>query len=152
MVRISTGPAHDLYRIVYCESLIPGEQPDELRYHHGRMRVVDLYGYMLVHLIEIVACLLHLLDDELCSVGHHEVLLIDTQEVAGLVRIIRIQEEREVLLYILLVEVYTALYKRLVQTLQVEEVQLVHTVLVSHHIYIIEDRLYLLASSELYGK
>ena len=56
------------------------------------MGVVDLDHYMLVQFMQVIAFILALFQDQLGAAAYHEILLIDTQLPAVIVRIIRIKE------------------------------------------------------------
>ena len=55
--------------------------------------------------MEIITLVLSFLQNQLCCVTYHEVLLVDTEETTIVITIIRIEEEGHVLLDVCLIEV-----------------------------------------------
>ena len=132
--------------------MLVDEDPDELRDNHGRVRIVDLDDGILVEVVQVGSTCNGIVDEELCRVRHHEVLLIDTKEPACLIGVVRIEEEREVLLHGFLVEVDgTRRHEAVIDTDEVEQVEPVLRVpAVSQDIDIIELRLHIEAA-EVHG-
>ena len=56
------------------------------------MGIVDLDHHMLIQVMQVIAFLIALLQDQLCAVADHEILLVDTQKLSGAVTVVRIQE------------------------------------------------------------
>ena len=53
---------------------------------------IDLDNSMLIHLVKIIAILFHFLNDQLCTITYHKILLINSKLLSCFIRIIRIQE------------------------------------------------------------
>ena len=90
VVGVCAGLADNLDCLVHCKRFIVYQDTDQLRNNHGRMGIVDLDDCIIVHLSQIVLLFLHLHQDQLCSVADHEILLINTKQVAGFIGIIGI--------------------------------------------------------------
>ena len=90
------------------------------------MRVVDLHDGIVRQIVQVAAPLDGLSQDELGGVAHHEVLLIDAQQAPVLVRVVGIEEQREVAPHLPLVELDGVVgHKRIVHADQVKEAQAV---------------------------
>ena len=137
VIGVGAGLTYHLDCLIHGKSLFLHQNADQLRYDHGRMGVIDLDHRMVVHFSEIVFLFLHLVQDQLGGVAYHKILLIDTQKVARLIRIIRIQEQGEILLDLGLVKIDPVLHDALIQRLNIEEAQLVHTAVISGHVNVI---------------
>jgi len=106
--------------------MLGGEQANELGNDHGGMRIVDLDHGVVGQIVQVTAALDSLVDQELGSVAHHEVLLVDAKQTALLVGIIRIEEQGEVLGDLGLIEVDGAAGDQaIVDTCQVKQAQAV---------------------------
>ena len=90
VIGICTSLAHHIYRILHGKAFIPGQNTYQLRNYHGRMGVVNLDCHILVHMIKVAAFLLQFTDNQLGTVAHHEIFLIDTKQVSCLITVIRI--------------------------------------------------------------
>ena len=98
MIRIGAGFRHQLNCLIHVKALLFHQQADEFRDDHGRMRIVDLnLGIVGQPCIIIMVCL-HLPQNELGCTAAEEILLINSQQIAVLIRIVRIQEERQILI------------------------------------------------------
>ena len=89
MVRVSTGLCHDVASLIYIDSSLC-QKSDKLRDYHRRMRVVYLDSRIVCEVMEVRSSGDALVYDKLCSGAYHEVLLIDTEHSALVIRIIRI--------------------------------------------------------------
>ncbi len=87
--------------------------------------------------MEVIFALLHIGEHKSCRIGNHEILLVDTKEISCFVRVIRIQEKREVLRYRFLVKIDPLLNKLLVDRFKIKEMKFIDTVLISDNIYIV---------------
>ncbi|OQA19248.1 MAG: hypothetical protein BWY61_01972 [Firmicutes bacterium ADurb.Bin354] len=92
MIRICAGLRYHINSFFHSKSLVVDKDTDELRYYHCRMSIIDLDHRMFIHPAKIVIMLLHIHQDQLSRIAHHEILLINTKQITFLIRIIRIQE------------------------------------------------------------
>ena len=139
MISVSAGLLDDLHRLVEINMALH-KQPDQLRDHHGRMGVVDLDRHMLVKPAKLISLLLTFLQDQLRPVGHHEILLIDPQEISRLVAVVRVEEQGQVLLDIMLVKRDPVPDDTLIHPFHIKEMELVPSVLIPGHIDIVQFR------------
>ena len=137
MIRISAGLRHNLDRLLEVDAVL-AEQADELRDDHARVRVVDLDRRVVREIMVVTATCCALLEDQLRTGGHHQILLVDTETTAGLVGIVRVEEQRQVLVDGGLVEGDAVMDDALVDGIEVEEVQGVRAALVAGHRELIE--------------
>ena len=54
------------------------------------MGVIDLDRHVLMKLAKVVPLVLTFLEDKLRTVGHHKILLVDAEQVAGPIAVIRV--------------------------------------------------------------
>ena len=98
------------------------QNTDKLRDNHGWMRIVNLNNRILRQIMQIAStrnCFLH---NKLGSIGNHKVLLIYTKQLAIPIGIIRIQEEREVLLQLRLIKTNGIVrHQRIINALKIKE-------------------------------
>ena len=90
MVRVSAGFAYHIDGFGHGKILFHQKNTDKLGDNHGRMGIVNLDYRMFIQLVKVVAVFLHFLNDKAGAVGHHEILLVNTQQVACFVGIIRV--------------------------------------------------------------
>ena len=126
VVSVGDHGAYDGHGLVKLDAMLGGEQANELGNDHGGMRIVDLDHGVVGQIVQVTAALDGLVDQELGSVAHHEVLLVDAKQTALLVGIIRIEEQGEVLGDLGLIEVDGAAGDQaIVDTCQVKQAQAV---------------------------
>ena len=126
VVSVGDHGAYDGHGLVKLDAMLGGEQANELGNDHGGMRIVDLDHGVVGQIVQVTAALDSLVDQELGSVAHHEVLLVDAKQTALLVGIIRIEEQGEVLGDLGLIEVDGAAGDQaIVDTCQVKQAQAV---------------------------
>ena len=76
--------------------------------------------------MQVGAALDSLVEDKLGRIGDHEVLLVHAEQAAGVIGVVRVEEEREVLGELALVEVDGVdRHQRVVDALEVKEAQAV---------------------------
>ena len=68
------------------------QSSDQFRNDHGRMGIVDLYSCVVIEIMKIGALGPGFFQNQLGRIGTHEVFLIYTQNTAGIITVIRIQE------------------------------------------------------------
>ena len=137
MVRVGAGFAYYLNRLVHRKCLFLDKNTNQLRDHHGRMCIINLNHRMLIELMKIVFLLLHLLQNQMCRIGYHEVLLINAKKVTRFIRIIRVKEQCQVLLNRFLVKINALFHNTLINGFHIKKMQLIHSILIADHIDII---------------
>ena len=80
------------------------EETDKLRNYHTRMCIVDLDHCVIGKVMKIAAFCCCLIQDQLCRIAYHEVLLIDTKLSSCIIAVIRIQEQCQVVKDVLFVK------------------------------------------------
>ena len=115
------------------------QNADEFRNYQGRMGIVDLNRDMIRQSVKIMAEIFLFLDDQLCRIGNHEVLLVDSKQLAVLVGVIRIQEQGQVLIDTLLIETDTVTDDGFIYGIEVKQVKFCMTFLETDHIKIVHS-------------
>ena len=85
MIGISTGLTYHLYCIIHSKILFLSKNSDKFRYNHSRMGIINLNYCILMKLMQIMTCILHILNYKSCSITYHKVLLIDTKKMSCLI-------------------------------------------------------------------
>ena len=93
------------------------------------MGIVDLDAHMLMQVIQVHPSLLRFRKDELSRVAHHEILLIDSQKLSGLIAVIGIQEEGQISSDIIFVKINSVSDHVFIHAVQIEQMQAVAAVL-----------------------
>ena len=123
VVGVGAGPADLVDGLVHGQAPL-GEQADQLRDDHGGVGVVDLDDHVVRQLLQAVAPLPQLLEDQLGPGGDHEVLLVHPQQPALLVPVVGVEEAGQLVGDVRLVK-GNALLRRAGGLLHIEEVQAV---------------------------
>ena len=103
MVRVSAHIPDDRYRFLKRNAFFR-QDADQFRDDKCRMCVVDLYCSVIREIMQVGSLCGAFVDHQLCCVGYHEVFLINAQDPAFLITVIRIEEQRQILRDLLLVE------------------------------------------------
>ena len=123
VVGVGAGLRHNRNRLIHGESA-RGKQTNQLRNYHGRMGIIDLYSDILVQLMDVNASFIRLLQDQLCGVAYHEILLINPKNSSIPVTVVRIQEKRQISLDISLVKIDAVrLNHTVIDGIQVKQMQ-----------------------------
>ena len=122
VVGVGAGLGNDLHSFLKLNAPLP-QQPDQLRDDHAGVGVVDLDGGVVCQIMEVAAPGGALGQNELCTGRNHQVLLVHSQTAAGLVGIIRVEEEGQVLINSGLVEGNAVMDDALINGIKVEQVQ-----------------------------
>ena len=93
------------------------------------MGIVDLDAHMLMQVIQVHPSLLRFRKDELSRVAHHEILLIDSQKLSGLIAVIGIQEEGQISSDVVFVKIDSVSDHVFIHAVQIEQMQAVAAVL-----------------------
>ena len=122
------------------------QKTDQFRNDHRRMGVVDLNGYILCQIMEIRSPLLCFIQDQLCRIADHEILLIYAQQTAIFVTVIRVQEQRKIFLNVLFVKIDSFINDLFIDGIDVKQMQNICTVVVSCHKNVVHYRNYVIFS------
>ena len=115
------------------------QNADEFRNYQGGMGIVDLNRDMIRQSVKIMAEIFLFLDDQLCRIGNHEVLLVDSKQLAILVGVIRIQEQGQILINTLLIEADAFTDNGFINSVEIKQVKLCMAFLKTDHIKIIHS-------------
>ena len=142
MVSVRTGLADYMDCLIQSKSSLL-KQTDQFRDYHGRMGIVDLDHHMLIQVMQVIAFLIALLQDQLCAVADHEILLVDTQKLSGAVTVVRIQEQGQVFLDLVLVKTDTvARHDPLIHRIYIKQMQTVASGIITRYINVIQHRVH----------
>ena len=126
VVGVGHHAAHHRDGLVKLEAVNVHEQAHQLGDDHRGVRVVDLHHGVVGQVVQVGATLHCLVEDELRRVGDHEVLLVYAEQAAGVVGVVGVEEEREVLGELALVEVDGVhRHQRVIDALEVKQAQAV---------------------------
>ena len=137
VIGICAGLLYDLNRLIEVD-LFLNKKTDQLRNNHRRMCIIDLDRHMLMKLSEIISLFFTLADDILCCIGNHKILLINTEQISCLVAVIRIEEQRQVLTYIVLIKIDSVSNDCIIYRLYIKKMKFVASAFVSGYINIIQ--------------
>ena len=124
VIGVGTGFCDDLHGFFEVNLLIT-QQPDQLRNHHGGVGVIDLDGGIVVQVVKIAAPLQAFLQNQLSPGADHQILLIDPKKAAGVVAVVWVKEQSQVLFNVGLVKLDAVPDNGLVNGVQVEQVQII---------------------------
>jgi len=122
VVGVGAGLGNDLHGLLKLDAAL-AQQTDELRDDHAGVGVVDLDSGVVCQIMEVAAPGGALGQNELRTGGDHQILLVHPQTAAGLVGIVRVEEEGQVLINSGLVEGNAVMDDTLVNGIKVEQVQ-----------------------------
>ena len=130
VVGVGTGFFHYLDSVIHGQTL-KNKQTDQLRNHHGGVRVVDLDHSILVQIVKVAALCGAFIQNHLGCCADHEVLLVNTQLSSLFITVIRIQEQSQVVGNICFVKTDTLAHDVLIHGIHIKQVQFVRPVVVS---------------------
>ncbi len=91
MVGISAGPGDDFHGFFKINAFF-AQKTDQFRNYHGRMRVIDLDGGIIVKIMEITAPPGTFIQNQLCPGADHQILLVNPQETSVIITVVGIQK------------------------------------------------------------
>jgi len=142
MVGVCTGFADYADRLIQSKSSLL-KQTDQFRNYHGRVGIVDLDHHMLIQVMQVITFLVAFLQDQLRAVADHEILLVDTQKLSGAVTVVRIQEQGQVFLDLVLVKTDAVTrHDSLIHRIDIKQMQTVASGLITRHINVIQHRVH----------
>ena len=97
------------------------------------MGIVNLNNRVFIQIIQIAALSRTLIQDKLRAIAHHKILLINPKFSSGLIAVIRIQEQGNILRNILFIKLNAILNNSLVYRIHIKKPQLIRTVLITCH-------------------
>ena len=148
MVRICACSGYNVNSVVHIHTSLH-EQADQFRNYHSRMCIVDLDYGIIRQIVKIASFCRALVENELCSRAYHKILLINTEQSSLLIAVVRIKEQRQVLLYIVFVEINSIFNNRFVNRIDIEEMKFICLIVISCHFNVIHSRIDI-QSFELY--
>lgn len=95
VVCVSAGVGNDLYSLLKI-NVMEHQETDQFRDHHAWVRIIDLDRSIVGKVMVIAASCGTFLKDKLCAGGNHEILLVDTEQTAVLIGVIRVEEKSQV--------------------------------------------------------
>ena len=126
VVGVGHHAAHHRDGLVELEAMNVHKQAHQLGDDHGGVCVVNLHHGVVGQVVQVGAALDGLVEDKLGRIGDHEVLLVHAEQAAGVIGVVGVKEEREVLGELALVEVDGVdRHQRVVNALEVKEAQAV---------------------------
>ena len=145
MVGISAGICRDFNCLIQFNPFLH-QQTDQFRNDHRRMGVVDLNCHIICQIMEIRSPLLCFIQDQLCRVADHEILLIYAKQTTIFVAVIRVQKQGKIFLYILFVKINSFVNDLFIDGIDVKQMQNICTVVISCHKNVVHYRNYVIFS------
>ncbi len=130
VVGVGAGLGDDLDGLVELDALL-SQQADQFGDDHAGVGVIDLDGGIVGQVMVIAAAGGALGQNQLGTGGNHQILLVDAQAAAGLVGVIGVQEQRQVLVDGGLIEGDAIVDDSLIDGVQVKKVQRVGAALIT---------------------
>ena len=140
MVCICTCSGYYIDSVVHIHASLH-EQTDQFRDHHSRMCIVDLDHRVIRQVIQVASLCRALVENELRAAAYHEVLLVDTEQSSLLIAVVRIKEQRQVLLDVFFIEINSVFHDRLVNRVNIEKMKFICLVIVACHFDVIHSRI-----------
>ncbi len=137
MVGVSAYMRYDLAGLLKLNSTLC-EKANQLRNYHTRMCIVDLNHCVICKVMKVGAFGSRLIQDQLCRIAYHEVLLVNTKLSSGVIAVIRIQEQSQVVKKIFFVKRDSLSYNALICNINIKETKLDSLIHISCHINIIQ--------------
>ena len=137
VVRVCAGLRYHLNRLIHGECLVLGQNPDQLRDHQRRVCVIDLDHGMIIEVTQIILLRLHLAKNPLSCIADHEILLVDAKKTSLLIGIVRIQEQRQILLDLILIKGNSLLNQGIIHGVHIEQTKLVDAGIVADDINVV---------------
>ena len=119
MIGISTNLCNDIACFLKVNAFC-SQQTDELRNDHTWMCIVDLYNCVISQVMKVASFGHCLVQDQLCSIAYHKVLLIDTKLSSVIITVIRIQEQSQVMKYVFFIECNTIMNHALICNINIK--------------------------------
>jgi len=130
VVGVGAGLGNDLHSFVKVNAFFT-QQTDQLRDDHAGVSVVDLDGGIVGQIVVVAAPGGALGQNELRTGRDHQILLVDPQAAAGLIGIVRVEEQGQVLVDGSFVEGNAVVDDALIDGVEVEQVQGIGAALVT---------------------
>ena len=148
VVRISACPGDNIDCVIHVQSALH-EQADQLRDHHSRMRIVNLDHRIVRQVVQSASLCRTLVKNKLGACAHHKILLIDTEQPSLFIAVVRVEEQREILLNIFLIKINSVLHDCLVDRIDIKQMELIRLVVIASDLNVIHSGVYF-QSLELY--
>ena len=137
--------AHSGYNtdcIVHLDTTVD-QKTDQLRDHHCRMGIIDLNNRIIRQIIQVASLCHCLIQNQLCRIADHEILLINTKHLSLHIAVIRIQKQRQILCNLLFVEPDAViLHNGIIHAVQIKQLQSIDLIIIAGYVNFIHLRLY----------
>ena len=130
VVCVSAGVGNDLYSLLKI-NVMEHQETDQFRDHHAWVRIIDLDRSIVGKVMVIAASCGTFLKDKLRAGGNHEILLVDTEQTAVLIGVIRVEEKSQVFGDILFVKGDAVTDYGFIYRVQIKKIQCVGASFVS---------------------
>ena len=140
MIGVRTGFGNNVNRLIHGDATLC-QQPDQFRDNHGRMSIVDLDNSIVIEVMEVGASLHTLVQNQLRTAAYHEILLINTELSAFLIRIIRVEEQGQVLRNVGFVKGDAILDDGFIYSVHIKEMEFISSVFIAGYINVIHPGL-----------
>ena len=137
MVGISAHMRYDLTSFLKFDSALC-KKTDQLRNYHTRMCIIDLDHCVISKVMKIAAFCCCLIQDQLCCIANHEILLINTKLSSCVIAVIWIQKQCQIVEQILLIKGDSLTHNALVCNINIKKTKLDRFVLIACNINIIQ--------------
>ena len=104
VVCVCTHTAYYIDCLVHINAFL-NKKSDKFRDYHRRMCIVYLDNRIIGKVIEITSLCSRFINNKLCGIAYHEILLVYSKELSLIVTVIRIEEQCKIFSYILFVEI-----------------------------------------------
>ena len=139
MVGICAYMGNDISSLIKADSLL-SKETDKLRNDHARVSIVDLNNCIISKVVKIASLGNCLIQNQLCSVAYHEILLVNTKLASVLIAVIRVQEQCQVVQNVFLVESNSVMNHGLICQVNIEKTKMDCFVFIACNINIIHSR------------
>ena len=138
MIRICAGSGYNINGIIHIQAPLC-QQADQLRNYHCRMSIIDLNHCVIRQVIKAAAFGRTLIQNKLSAAAYHKVLLIDPEQSALLIAVVRIKEQCQILFNIFFIEFNSVFYDCIIHRIQIKQMELVGLVVVACNLNIIHS-------------
>ena len=138
VVGVGAGPGYHINGFIHIHSPFH-QKTDQLRNDHGGMGVIDLDYCVIRQIRKNAAFGGTLIQNQAGGIAYHKILLVNAQLATGLIAVIRIEKQRQVPGYILLVKgdgIFPN--QRLIDAFHIKKMELICAVLIAGHLDVIK--------------
>ena len=107
------------------------------------MCIVYLNNRIVGKVIKIASFRNCLINDKLCRIADHKILLVYSKQLSLIITVIGIKEQCKIFSYIFFIEIYTvSLYNAVIHTVNIKKFQCVAFIVIACYIYLVHNRIY----------